>query len=71
MIYRDALGKLLRFQSSKSNDKLTSLQDVISRMKPGQKDIYFVSTDNKEAAESSPFVERLSKKDLEVRAPLL
>lgn len=63
---RDALGKLLRFQSSKSSDKLTSLQDVVSRMKPGQKDIYFVSTENKEAAESSPFVERLANKDFEV-----
>lgn len=63
---RDTLGKLLRFPSSKSGDKLTSLQEVVSRMKPGQKDIYFVATETKEAAESSPFVERLAKKDFEV-----
>lgn len=36
-------------------------------MQPNQKDIYFVATETKEAAESSPFVERLSKKDFEVR----
>lgn len=64
---RDTLGKLLRFSSSKSGDKLTSLQEVVSRMQPNQKDIYFVATETKEAAESSPFVERLSKKDFEVR----
>ncbi|RYZ30231.1 MAG: hypothetical protein EOP49_39995 [Sphingobacteriales bacterium] len=64
---RDTLGKLLRFPSSKSGDKLTSLQDVVLRMKPNQKDIYFVATETKEAAESSPFVEKLAKKDFEVR----
>ena len=63
---RDTLGKLLRFSSSKSGDKLTSLQEVVSRMQPNQKDIYFVATETKEAAESSPFVERLAKKDFEV-----
>ena len=63
---RDTLGKLLRFSSSKSGDKLTSLQDVVSRMQPNQKDIYFVATETKEAAESLPFVERLAKKDFEV-----
>lgn len=65
-MYRDTLGKLLRFPSSKSGEKLTSLQEVVSRMKPEQKDIYFVAAETKEAAESSPFVERLAKKDFEV-----
>ena len=64
--YRKALGGLLRFSTSKSGDELASLQEVVSRMKANQKDIFFISADNKDAASSSPFVEQLSKKDLEV-----
>ena len=59
----------MRFNTSKSGDEMTSLEEVVSRMKPNQKDIYFISADNKDAASSSPFVEKLSKKDLEVQFP--
>ena len=67
---RKALAKLLRFETSKSGDNLASLADVVGRMKPEQKSIYYISEQTKEAAESSPFVERLNRKDLEV-LPLL
>merc|ERR1712093_315565 len=63
---RTKLAKLLRFQTSKSGENVTSLEKYISRMKKGQKHIYYISGETKEAVEKSPFLERLRKKDLEV-----
>ena len=63
---RKVLAGLLRFDTSKSGDTRASLSEVVARMQPSQKDIYFISAENKEAAQSSPFVERLEKRDLEV-----
>merc|ERR1719327_2405850 len=63
---RTKLAKLLRFQTSKSGDNWTSLEKYISRMKKGQKHIYYMSAENKEAAEKSPYLERFRKKGIEV-----
>jgi HSP90 family molecular chaperone len=63
---RAPLSQLLRFATSKSGDGLASLEEVASRIKPGQKELYFVATESKESAQNSPFVEKLAKKDLEV-----
>merc|ERR1711981_1202600 len=63
---RTKLAKLLRFQTSKSGDNWTSLEKDISRMKKGQKNIYYISGESKAAVEKSPFLERLRKKGLEV-----
>jgi len=63
---RTKLAKLLRFFSSKSGDNYTSLEKYISRMKKGQKSIYYISGESKEAVEASPYLERLKKKGYEV-----
>merc|ERR1712070_653834 len=63
---RTKLAKLLRFQTSKSGDNWTSLEKYISRMGKGQKNIYYISAESKEAAEKSPYLERFRKKGIEV-----
>jgi len=63
---RSRLAKLLRFYSSKSPEKLTSLDEYVGRMKEGQKQIYFLAGMNKEEIKASPFLERLLQKDYEV-----
>ncbi|CAL2233064.1 unnamed protein product [Prunus armeniaca] len=63
---RNRLAKLLRFESTKSDGKLTSLDQYISRMKSGQKDMFYITGASKEQLEKSPFIERLKKKNYEV-----
>ncbi|KAI8548949.1 hypothetical protein RHMOL_Rhmol07G0313200 [Rhododendron molle] len=63
---RNRLAKLLRFESTRSGGKLTSLDQYISRMKSGQKDIFYITGTSKEQLEKSPFLERLTKKNYEV-----
>ena len=40
---RNRLAKLLRVQTSKSGGKLISLEEYVERMKPGQKNIYYLA----------------------------
>ena len=62
------IAKLLRFTSSTSdNDEQTvSLSDYLSRMKEGQKGIYYVTAESLAAARNSPHLEVFRKKGLEV-----
>ncbi len=65
---RDKFIELLRFNSSihKSNQEFTSLEEYVSRMRKGQKDIYFISGVTREEIEKSPHIELLRKKGIEI-----
>jgi molecular chaperone HtpG len=65
--HRDALAKLLRFETSAlESGKLTSLADYVTRMPSEQTEIYFLSASSREAAEASPYFEVFREKKWEV-----
>lgn len=65
---RDEIAKLLRFTSTKSatDEPDTSLDDYVSRLKEGQRDIYYILAPTLAAAKSSPHLEAFRAKDVEV-----
>lgn len=63
---RKKLSGFLRYHTSASGDEQCSLGDYVSRMKENQKDIYYITGENKEVVSQSAFVERLKKRGLEV-----
>merc|ERR1711910_288110 len=62
---RKKLAGLLRFYTSASGDEPCSLGDYVSRMKENQKDIYYITGENREVVAASAFVERLKKRGFE------
>jgi len=65
---KDQVAKLYRFNSTNNSDinELTSLDDYIGRMQPGQEKIYYITADNYAAASNSPHLEIFKDKGIEV-----
>merc|ERR1712003_339384 len=64
---RKKISELLRYSSTKTGEKEhVSLKEYVERMKADQKVIYYITGESKAQVESSPFLEALKKRDLEV-----
>lgn len=63
---KDALRELLMFPSSNDDEKLTSLDAYIERMKEDQDTIYYVTGESRKAVEKSPHLESLAARGYEV-----
>ena len=64
---REKLLELYRFPTSHvENDTLTGFEEYKARMKPEQKEIYYITGDSLNSIKSNPNLEYFSKKDYEV-----
>merc|ERR1712176_1357026 len=63
---RSKLSKLLRFQSTKSDDKEVSLDKYLDRMQESQESIYYMSGDSIDVMQKAPALQIFKKKDIEV-----
>jgi molecular chaperone HtpG len=65
---RERIAKLVRFASTHtdSSEQTVALADYVSRMKPEQTKIYYVTADTWQAAKNSPHLEVFRKKGVEV-----
>jgi len=63
---QDTLLDLVRLASTDSSTELTTLKDYLSRMKPGQDKIYFMTGEDRQIIENSPHLEAFKEKGYEV-----
>jgi molecular chaperone HtpG len=64
---REALAKLLRFESSLTEaGAVCGFTDYVSRMKDGQESIYYLVGPSRDQIESSPYIEAFKARGLEV-----
>ncbi len=66
-VNRESLQKLMRFETSKTNeDEKVSFDEYVSRMNAEQKDIYYILGNDREFIEKSPQMEVFKSRDIEV-----
>ncbi len=65
---KDKVAALYRFASTHSgtDEQSVGFADYVSRMKPGQDKIYYITADSFAAGKNSPHLEIFAKKDVEV-----
>ena len=64
---KEKIQELIMYESSKTNSgELIPLKDYLNRMQTDQKEIYYISGENRESAENSPHLEIFKKNDIEV-----
>lgn len=63
---RNKLARLLRYKTSLSDGKWTSLENYEKRMKEWQKQIYYISGDSVEKLENSMFLDAFKRRGVEV-----
>jgi molecular chaperone HtpG len=63
---RKKLMELLRYNSTQSLEEPTTLKDYVTRMKPEQQSIYYITGDSKKKLENSPFLEEAKRRGVEV-----
>ena len=63
---KEKLAALLRYKTTKSDDKYISLDEYIKNMPEDQKEIYYLTGENLTSLINSPLLESLKAKDYEV-----
>merc|ERR1719361_2137318 len=63
---RSKISKLLRFHSTKSEDKMINLDKYLDRMQESQESIYYMSGESLDTMKKAPALQMFLKKDLEV-----
>merc|ERR1712048_215424 len=63
---RSKISKLLRFYTTKSEDKMINLDKYLDRMQESQESIYYMSGESLDTMRKSPALQMFLKKDLEV-----
>jgi len=63
---RVKLASLLRYETSKSDGDLISLDEYIENMQEGQSSIYYITSDSIKSIQGSPFLDYFKSKEYEV-----
>ena len=63
---KDKIADLLRYKTTKSEDKMISLKEYVDQMPSDQKDIYYLTGEKISTLLNSPAIEKLKEKNYEV-----